>query len=71
MRNKIGLKIQGWRQRLLTFSGREILIKVVANAILTYPMACFSFPIKTCKELDRMIFYFWWGNEEDGGGKIH
>lgn len=30
---RMGQKLQGWKQKLLKFAGREILIKAVANAI--------------------------------------
>lgn len=46
VRDKIGVKLQGWKQHLLSFAGREVLIKAVANAIPTYPMYCFLFPKK-------------------------
>ncbi|KAK4254083.1 hypothetical protein QN277_009512 [Acacia crassicarpa] len=61
VRDKIGLKLKGWKQKLLTFAGRETLIKAVANSIPTYPMTCFLFPKKSCIEIDRLVSRFWWG----------
>ncbi|XP_028765313.1 uncharacterized protein LOC114723286 [Neltuma alba] len=67
---KMGKKLQGWKQKLLSFAGREVLIKAVANAIPIYPMSCFMFPKKTCSELDSMISNFWWG-QRGQEGRIH
>ena len=52
VRDKIGRKLQGWTQKLLTFVRREILIKSIAKSILTYPMTCFLFPKKSCVEIE-------------------
>ena len=43
------------------------MIKAVINAILVFPMSCFKFPVKTCKELNRPVADFWW----DGRTKTH
>ncbi|XP_028784473.1 uncharacterized protein LOC114740485 [Neltuma alba] len=70
VKNKLGSKLQGWKQKLVTFAGREILIKAVANAIPIFPMSCFSFPKNFCRELDSLISRFWWG-QKDEEGRIH
>lgn len=42
-------------------SGKELLIKVVAQAISAYPINIFKFPVGVCNQLDAMIVGFWWG----------
>lgn len=70
VRNRLVGKIQGWKHCLLSQAEREVLIKVVANAILSFQMFCFKFPKKTCETLDRAIARFWWGDKGEEG-KIH
>lgn len=70
MKSRMGLMLQGWKEKLLSFAGREIMIKSVANAIPIFPMSCFRFPKKTCVELNSMISKFWWGQHSDEG-RIH
>ena len=42
IKEKIWRKLQGWEEKLLSQAGREILIKVVVQAISTYTMSCFK-----------------------------
>lgn len=54
----------GWKGRLLSCVGREILIKAVAQATPTYTMSCFKLPDSLCKELNSMMGNFWWGQKD-------
>ena len=61
IREQIWQKIQGWKERLLSQGGREVLIKVVLRAMPTYSMACFKLPKSLCKDIESLIRKFWWG----------
>ncbi|KAM1538018.1 hypothetical protein ACFX10_002980 [Malus domestica] len=66
IKDRLLRKIQGWKHKLLSHAGKEVMIKVVAQAVLVYPMNIFKFPAHFCKELDYLIASFWWGqNNED------
>lgn len=54
-------KIQGWKEKLLSQVGREIIIKAVVQAIPTYTMSCFKLPLGLCTEIESLIMRFWWG----------
>ena len=70
LKNRIWKRIQGWKDKLLSKGGKEILTKVVAQAIPTYSMACFKIPISLCSKLKAMMARFWWGNQTDAS-QIH
>ncbi|KAK9714264.1 hypothetical protein RND81_06G082700 [Saponaria officinalis] len=61
VRDKLSKKLQGWRGMLLSKAGREILIKVVAQSILTYSMSVFKFPSNFYDDLRSLVSKFWWG----------
>ena len=48
--------IDGWKERILTYGGKEALIKAVAQAIPTDAMGVFKFPKKICKGIADAIF---------------
>jgi hypothetical protein len=48
LKDRVWKRIQGWIEQSLSAGGKEILIKLVAQAIPTYSMACFRFPRGLC-----------------------
>lgn len=48
VKEKILGKIQGWKHATLSQTGREVLIKVVVQAISAYPTNLFKFPATRC-----------------------
>ena len=67
---KVLSKLQGWKSKLLSQAGKEILIKAVVQAIPSYAMACFAFPKWFCTRMKAYISKFWWGGDPEGRG-IH
>ena len=70
IKERIWRKLQGWEGKLLSQAGREVLIKVLIQAIPSYTMGCFKLPIGLCNEIEVMIRKFWWGQRGDKR-KIH
>ena len=70
LKDRVWKKIQGWKGKLLSRAGKEVLIKAVAQSIPTYTMGVFLLPIKLCNELNAMCARFWWGQVGDEK-KIH
>jgi len=61
--------MKGWKEKLLSQVGKEIMIKVVIQSIPTYSVSVFKLPTSLCKDIEAMIGKFWWGQEEKK--KIH
>ena len=58
IKERVGRKLAGWKEKLLSIGGREILIKVVAQAIPTYTMSCFQLPKGLCDDIEGMMRKF-------------
>jgi len=61
IKEKLSKKLVGWKEKLLSKVGKEILIKVVAQTIPTYTISCFKIPDSLCVEMISLIRNFWWG----------
>mgnify|MGYP000848354711 FL=1 len=59
VRERVGKKMTGWKEKLLSIGGREILIKAVAQAVPTYTMGCFLLPKGLCEDIEGMMRNFW------------
>ncbi|XP_073367527.1 uncharacterized protein [Aegilops tauschii subsp. strangulata] len=70
LKEKVWKLLQGWKEKLLSKAGKEILIKAVAQAIPVYAMACFDLTKSLCDEISSMIGKYWWSNM-DKENKIH
>ena len=55
LKERIGQKLAGWKGKLLSMGGKEILIKAVTQAIPTYTMSCFQLPQSLCDDLESMM----------------
>ena len=63
VKERVGKKMTGWKEKLLSVGGREILIKAVAQAVPTYTMGCFLLPKGLCEDIEGMVWNFWWGQK--------
>jgi hypothetical protein len=63
--DRIIQRIMGWKEKLLSIGGKEMLIKAVAQCIPVYAMSVFKIPIGVCKRIADVIAQFWWGGEEE------
>ena len=60
----------GWKEKFISKTGREILIKTVAQAIPTYSMSLFKIPKAICDNINSVLAKYWWGQTKDER-KIH
>ncbi|GJN36442.1 hypothetical protein PR202_gb25346 [Eleusine coracana subsp. coracana] len=58
-------RIGGWKEKLLSLGGKEVLIKSIAQAMLVFAMMVFRIPKNICKGITDAISQFWWGDDND------
>lgn len=61
LKERVWKKVQGWKSKLFSIGGREVLIKAVAQAIPSYSMSMFRLPVILCNRLKSMMVNFCWG----------
>ena len=65
LKQEVANKLMGWKEKLLSNTRKEVLIKVIAQAVPSYTMSCFKLPNTLCEELTRMVRQFWWDQVKD------
>lgn len=61
--------MQGWKKKLLSQAGKEVMIKAVVQSIPAYSMSVFKLLVGLCKDIEAIIWKFWLGNGDSK--KIH
>jgi len=64
IKERVGKKLSGWKEKMFCLGGKEILIKVVAQVVPTYSMSCFLLPKGLCEDLKGMMRNFWLGQKQ-------
>lgn len=65
---KVQSKISSQRQELFSSGGKEVLMKVVAQHVLTYAISVFKIPIGLCNDIQQSIAAFWWSKKKEKRG---
>lgn len=55
-------KMKDWKEKSLSQAGKEVLLKAVIQAIPTYAMNCFLFPLTFCQEIEKASARSFWGS---------
>ena len=63
--DRVCQRLKGWKEKVLSMQGKEILLKSVAQAIPSYAMSVFKLPKSICKSTTNEMSSFWWGDDED------
>ncbi|KAK3198140.1 hypothetical protein Dsin_021555 [Dipteronia sinensis] len=63
-RDRMWERVKGWRRRLLSIGGKEVLITSVLQSIPAYIMNLFRLPKGLVTDLHRLCSRFWWGSTE-------
>ncbi|XP_062028960.1 uncharacterized protein LOC133744958 [Rosa rugosa] len=71
IKDNLAKKLKNWQGKMLSGACKDILIRVVAQALPTYAMSVFQLTTNFfCEDLEQMCARFWWGSTEDKR-KIH
>ena len=65
MHDWINKKVMGWKEKLISKAGREMLIKTISQAILIYSMSLFKIPKAIKDSINTTLAKYWWGQTND------
>jgi hypothetical protein len=65
IKGRIWDRICGWKNKFLSQAGKEIMLKVVIQAILTYAMSIFLLPKTLFHDINSIMSKFWRGHKEN------
>ena len=71
VKDRVWHRLHSWNIYKLTRTGKEVLLKTVAQSLPIYTMLVFLLPLGVCQELEKMLNSFWWGSKSTGGRGIN
>ncbi|KAK6154068.1 hypothetical protein DH2020_013707 [Rehmannia glutinosa] len=66
IQDRVWKRVSGWKEKTLSQSGRDILIKTIIQAIPTYAMSCFRVPDVILDKIQAMAANYFWSGSADG-----
>lgn len=64
IKDKIQNRLACWNSQLLSKAEKMVMIKAVAQTILTYSISTFEFLKKVCNDMDAILQNIWWGSNK-------
>lgn len=55
VQERVTKRVMRWKEKYISKTGREVLIKTVAQAIPTYPMSMFKIPKMICDDINSVL----------------
>lgn len=55
---RVNMKLEGWKEKLISKAGKETLIKTIVQALPQYAMSIFKIPISVCQAVEQRIASF-------------
>ncbi|XP_031101846.1 uncharacterized protein LOC116005747 [Ipomoea triloba] len=64
-------RINSWHKRFLSKSGKEVLLKSVAQSMPIFTMSVFLLPYGICESIERMMNRYWWSKGTSNSRGMH
>lgn len=64
-------KIRTWEGNCISRSGKEILVKHVAQNLPSYAMSVFLLPLEITRNIEKSLSKFWWDSTQSNSSKLN
>ncbi|KAL8091605.1 hypothetical protein AgCh_034018 [Apium graveolens] len=71
LKEKACAKVKSWDGNFISRSGKEVLIKSVAQALPTYAMNVFLLPLEITKSIEKTLSNFWWKSSSKNNSRLN
>lgn len=70
MKEKVKASIQGWTEKKVSKPAKEILIKMVAQALPSFAMNVFLLPMDLVRDIENCMSKFFWDTSQKNNSRI-
>ncbi|KAL8097756.1 hypothetical protein AgCh_030760 [Apium graveolens] len=71
LKDKARSQVNSWNGHFISRSGKEVLIRTVAQALPTYAMNVFLLPMEITKHIERTLSNYWWRQNQASNSKLN
>lgn len=71
LKAKACTRVKSWEGRHISRSGKEVLIKSVAQALPTFSMNVFLLPLDITKSIEKTLSNYWWKTSQASNSKLN
>jgi hypothetical protein len=61
--DRICQRLMGYKEKLLSYGGKEVFLTAVCQAIAVYAMSVFKLPKQVIKGITDAMTCYWWGDD--------
>lgn len=71
LKDRVNSKIRSWEENYISRSGKEILVKHVAQTLPSNAMSVFLLPLQITRNIEKTLSKFWWNSTQSNGSKLN
>ncbi|KAL8098853.1 hypothetical protein AgCh_031539 [Apium graveolens] len=70
LKEKVNSRVRSWVGKHVSRSGKETLIKSVAQTLPSYAMSVFLLPFEITRDIEKILSKFWWSSDQTNKSRI-
>lgn len=71
LKDRVNSKIRTWEENYISRSGKEILVKHVAQTLPSNAMSVFLLSLQITRNIEKTLLKFWWNSTQSNGSKLN